>query len=281
MNQPPSLKRGFAVYGISFVLMLVVSVLFYTFKSPKAGLNIPWLSVAISIAAVFAPAAIACYWPKNRAPGGLPSYRPPSPWLIAAAAFLSLPLYIVFAACQIELGHLFALRPDTSLVQPLTSSGPLAFLGIWLSIAVLPAATEETLYRGVMQSSLVARLGPLWGIVSAACLFSLAHMDLTGGPSRILMGLWFGFLYWRTGSLLPGIVAHGLNNTWGVVLANWARTIEGHLPYVYGFASLSAIAGLACLYQGGALPWKPVAPPSPAAPALPRVVPMARPREEH
>lgn len=280
MKQPPSLKRAFSVYGISFALMIVISLAFYVIKPAKAGINIPWLSTVISLLAVLAPAAISFYWPKTNAPGGMPSYKPPSPWLIAAAAFLSLPLYIVFAACQIELGHLFALKPDTSLVQPLTSSGPLAFLGIWISIALLPAATEETLYRGVVQSSLVGRLGPLWGILSAACLFSLAHMDLTGGPSRILMGLWFGFLYWRTGSLLPDIVAHCLNNTWGVVLANWARTIEGHLPYVYGIASLCAIAGVVCLYEGGALPWKPAAPQAPETPSLPRVVPMALPRED-
>ena len=66
------MRRAAALYGISFTLMLVISAIAMVAKAPKAGINIPWLSVAISIFAVAVPAAVVCYWPKDGAPNALP-----------------------------------------------------------------------------------------------------------------------------------------------------------------------------------------------------------------
>lgn len=274
----PSLRRALGIFGASFGMMLVVSLVFYALKGPNGGINIPSLSVAISLFAVLAPVLVGCFWPRTNAPGLLPPFRALSPWLLAGIACLSLPCYQIFAALQIAVGKILpGLHMDTGLVEPLTAGTPLLLMWIWFAIALLPALTEEALYRGVVQSATVARFGPLAGIAAASVLFSLAHMEPAGFLSRILMGLWFGYLFFRTRSVWAGALAHALNNSWGVALANWHGSIEAHLPLVYLAGVVAAGLGYACLHLAGFWPWqreKPLALAggAPAGPDLPRFV---------
>jgi membrane protease YdiL (CAAX protease family) len=226
---------------------------------------------------VAAPAAIACYWPKEGAPGEFPSFKAVDPLVLAGAALFSLPLYVLFAALQISITKLLPFHMDAGLVEPLTANNPLAFLWIWISIALLPAITEEFFYRGVMQSAAMKRWGPWVGLGVTAVLFSVVHLELAGGLSRILMGLWFGYLFWRTKSLWAGALAHACNNTWGVALANWHQVIEPNLNAVYALAALCLLAGYACFHKAGFWPWLQDAESKADAPELPYFVTMARP----
>ena len=278
MTPAISMRRAAALYGLSFTLMVVLSLVFYALKGPGGGLNIPWLSVSISLFAVLAPALLFCYWPKG-APGRLPSLKPVSPWVLAGAALFSLPLYVLFAALQISISKLLPFQMDTGLVEPLTANSVGAFLWIWLAIALLPSVTEEFFYRGLMQSAAMRRWGPWVGLGVTSVLFSLVHLEMAGFLSRVLMGLWFGYLFLRTGSLWPGALAHALNNSWGVVLANWHKVIEPNLTSVYVLAALCLVAGTFCLHRAGTWPWQKPAEPAPdeAGPQLPYFVTVARP----
>jgi membrane protease YdiL (CAAX protease family) len=282
MNQAISMRRAAALYGLSFSLMVILSLIFYALKGPKGQINIPWLSTAISLVAVLLPAVIACYWPRNGAPGALPSLKPVPPLILAGSAFFSLPLYVLFAALQINITKLLPFHVDAGLVEPLTANSPLSFLWIWVAIALLPAFTEEFFYRGMLQSAAIRKWGPWLGLGLAAFFFSLAHLELAGGLSRVLMGLWFGYLFWRTGSLWPGALAHALNNSWGVVLANWHRVIEPQLPLVYALALACLAAGYACFHKAGFWPWQrpaaalPVGPEA-DSPSLPYFITVSRP----
>ena len=97
-----------------------------------------------------------------------------------------------------------------------------------LSIALLGPILEELLFRGAIQGHLQeAGLRPWQAILIASLIFGVVHMN----PAQILfafpLGVVFGWLYYRTGSLLPGIVGHLLNNSIAAVNL-----------YLYGDASL-------------------------------------------
>lgn len=277
-----SLKRAAGMYGASFLLMMLLSMAFYFGKPEGAGINIPWLSVAISLLAVAVPTVVASYWPKSGAPMTLPPFKPVSPWLLLGAGLISLPLYTVFAALQIAITKMLALKPETGLIEPLTAGSVGAFLWIWFAVALLPAITEEAMYRGFIQTATVQKWGLGIGLVVASFIFSFAHLEPAGFLSRIGMGLWFGYLFWRTGSLWPGAVAHTLNNTWGVILANWSSVIEGHLPWVYAGGAVALALGVVCLHRAGFLSPAPALPaptsPEPPGPDLPRFITMSRPK---
>lgn len=91
-----------------------------------------------------------------------------------------------------------------------------------LTIAVLPALAEEWLCRGALWAACRRAAGVPVTIAVTAVVFALLH-GLGGGfvlelPHRFAAGVVFGVLRARTGSLLPGAVAHFTNNALAVVV---------------------------------------------------------------
>jgi membrane protease YdiL (CAAX protease family) len=83
---------------------------------------------------------------------------------------------------------------------------------VFCAIGLSAAFTEESLFRGYLQPGLVKRLGPTAGIVVGAAIFSLYHLNFGAASllGKLLAGLVFGVLRHRTGSLVPGAIAHAL-----------------------------------------------------------------------
>jgi len=90
-----------------------------------------------------------------------------------------------------------------------------------LSVALLPAVFEELAFRGALQPLLIRATGNPWvGIVLASIIFSAIHFQFYGFLPRVLLGMLFGWLAHRSGSILPGMVAHFLNNA-GAAITLW------------------------------------------------------------
>jgi membrane protease YdiL (CAAX protease family) len=77
---------------------------------------------------------------------------------------------------------------------------------------------EEIFWRGVVQERLARRFGPRAGYLAAALCYGLVHLWARNGMlllAALLCGLFWGWLYRRTGSLWPGIISHAL---WDVLI---------------------------------------------------------------
>ena len=90
------------------------------------------------------------------------------------------------------------------------------------SLALLPVIIgEELVWRGVVQTELVRRLGPWRGVILAALAYALAHAPL-GSPLLVavalLCGIIWGTLRAASGSLVPSLLAHLV---WDVVVFLW------------------------------------------------------------
>jgi membrane protease YdiL (CAAX protease family) len=82
-----------------------------------------------------------------------------------------------------------------------------------LDLVVLAPVLEEVAFRGVLFGSLRLRLGLVPSALASAAVFALAHGYGVGGFLAVLWsGLLWAWAYERTGSLLPGMAAHALNN---------------------------------------------------------------------
>ena len=102
-----------------------------------------------------------------------------------------------------------------------------------LSIALLAPILEELLFRGTIQGLLQDTLKNPWkAIVISSLIFGVVHMNPAQIPFAFLLGMMFGWLYYRTGSLLPGIVGHVLNNSIATInmLLYGNSTIEEQMP---------------------------------------------------
>jgi len=105
------------------------------------------------------------------------------------------------------------------------SSLELAIIGA--GVGLVAPICEEFFFRGVFFQGLKARGGPPWrALVVSAVVFSAFHMDRMGFLARVELGLLFGWLLWRTGSLWPSILAHAANNLVSLVLFFGARNLE-------------------------------------------------------
>ena len=116
-----------------------------------------------------------------------------------SAVLVSLVLALLPEGWMEEYGKAMRLSTETGLIPALAV------------VAGAPLA-EELVFRGVIQSRL-ERAMPVWiAIVLQAVLFGFIH----GTPVQIgyafLMGLLFGYIRYRTGSILPTIAAHAAFN---------------------------------------------------------------------
>ena len=90
------------------------------------------------------------------------------------------------------------------------------------SVALVPVIVgEDLVWRGVVQASLVQRLGAWRGVAMAAVVYALVHAPL-GSPVLVAVaffcGLAWGTLRATTASLVPTLVAHLL---WDVLVLLW------------------------------------------------------------
>lgn len=124
-------------------------------------------------------------------------------------AAASVALFVVLSGYFVLLEHVGV--PILRLTQAFRRSGwPLWSMVVLVS--VMPAIFEELAFRGVMQSGLERVLGAREAWLIQAALFSVLHLAPIIFPSHFLMGLCFGFLRWRSGSVYPGMALHGLWN---------------------------------------------------------------------
>ena len=169
------------------------------------GFGVPCLLVALTWEG--GPARVlALRWPTARAlvgavllGGGL--------WWLTLVTLLQLQqlLWPIPEELTRELERL--VRPGGPLWQPM------------IAVALVPAFCEELLCRGLLQHGLARRLSPTLAILLGALAFAALHLS----PHRLLptfaLGLACGVAAHRSGSVVPAMVVHLVNNAAVLVLS--------------------------------------------------------------
>lgn len=89
--------------------------------------------------------------------------------------------------------------------------------------AIFGPVIEEIFFRGVMYNAIKRKIGIFWGIFITSVLFSFLHTHamtyfLVGFVPIAILGAVLAYLYEKTGSLIPSITLHILNNVGSVVM---------------------------------------------------------------
>jgi uncharacterized protein len=118
-------------------------------------------------------------------------------------------------------------NPDVSVARYAElSPGVGSFVSVWLHEAVYVALGEEIFFRGLLGGWLMRGLGFVAGNTAQALIFLLPHLLLlrvshTFWPLivvQLLLGWLLGWLRFRSGSILPGFLAHSPSNAIGAML---------------------------------------------------------------
>ena len=86
------------------------------------------------------------------------------------------------------------------------------------AIAVAGPILEELLFRGAVEKLLLQQYTPAKAILFSALIFGVFHLNPAQIVPAFFMGLMLGWMYYKTGSLIPCIVVHILNNSLSVYL---------------------------------------------------------------
>jgi len=136
---------------------------------------------------------------------------------------------------------------------------------VLLTMAIVPAVCEEFFFRGYLLGAFLQReaMRPGVAILLSAVLFGAFHIVATSTLSaeRFLpstfMGLLLGWVCYRAGSVLPGMLLHACHNGLLVMMAyyrdelearGWGFQEQQHLPALWlCTAAMLAILGVAVL----------------------------------
>ncbi len=135
---------------------------------------------------------------------------------------------------------------------------------VLLTLAVAPGVIEELCFRGYLFSAFSRALSPARTILATSLLFGLFHV-LTGSSLLIerfvpttLMGLFLGWVAYRSGSVWPGMLLHAVHNGFLNTLARYRDKLAflgtvdddlAHLPLPWLLATTAvALVGIAIVH---------------------------------
>ena len=123
-------------------------------------------------------------------------------------------------------------------------------LGV-VSVAVVAPIAEEFIFRGLVMTRLNRVMSGRLAVLLSAAVFGLCHGELVWFCYAFVLGVFFGFIDLRAGSILPSILGHMMFNAIGQIMAFVPETEEGtELLTTLGVLFAAAIV-LPILDRGG------------------------------
>ena len=131
----------------------------------------------------------------------------PAPW----SPGFCLPVFLGVANLANLAGALINRLTGSPATSEMLPSGGPELLMQFLALCVMPAIAKELLFRGAFQG-LMRPCGSAAAIFAPALLFGVLHLDLAQGLTAFACGVFLGWLAERSGSILPGMLLHLVNN---------------------------------------------------------------------
>ena len=129
-----------------------------------------------------------------------------APWPVILTGIV---LMICIAVITDPLTVLFPV-PDSlkKVFQEMSAPNVFAFITAVVAAPLL----EEILFRGIILNGLLKNYSPKTAILVSAALFSLVHLNPWQAIPAFLGGALMGWLYYKTNSIIPGMILHFSNN---------------------------------------------------------------------
>lgn len=120
---------------------------------------------------------------------------------------VSIAAYLAFAAAYVAVAG----EPDQEDIADAFGSLPFQIL----LIAIAAPVSEEIFFRGMLFAGLRRRMPMLVAALVSAIVFGGLHAftGISAVPPLIAFGCILALLYEKTGSIVPGILLHALNNS--------------------------------------------------------------------
>lgn len=111
-------------------------------------------------------------------------------------------------------------------------------------VCILPAFTEEIIFRGTIAQSLAANKNKPASLAIVGALFALFHMNPAQTIHQFVLGAFMALLVYRSGSIWTSVIVHLFNNVTAVVLSEFGADafFEANAIWLF-FVGLIGFAG--------------------------------------
>lgn len=209
--------------------------------SKAAGFSVAGMNPLLSYILPLLPALLYIWYSKSDTTESVPlegKYNGKIPLVL---------LYPALAFATVALG--FVTEPLSTWL-PMPESVKKIFENIlnnsaWAFATTVIAAPilEEFLLRGIIERGLLAHTNPLKAILWSAFFFAIIHMNPWQATAAFIAGVWIGWIYWKTGSLIACIFIHATNNGTAYLIqylnpqlppeSTYKDLLDMHYPNIY------------------------------------------------
>lgn len=227
----PDIAQSFGIAGIMILTQLLVSPL-GMLQLPVDKEVILFLTYTLSIGAA---AWIAHVLRKSKS--GITTYPlfigNSKPWILLFIFGIAFPYGVS--------GPLSSAIPLPDFMRDIflelmSNEGILAFV----TLAVAAPILEELIFRGIVLDGLLKRYSPVKAILVSSFLFGIVHMNPWQFVSAFLIGIFMGWVYWKSGNLALTIFIHFVNNAFASLLSGlYDAEAMLNQPFVTMYGSMS------------------------------------------
>jgi membrane protease YdiL (CAAX protease family) len=141
---------------------------------------------------------------------------------LAVTVILFMPVFILSDELDRIIQHFFPMPEEwyQSMINLVRFTSWQQAVAVLLAGVVFAAFCEELLFRGLVQRTLEIFREPASAIVSSSVLFALVHFNPWSSIQILLLGLVLGYVAWKSGSVFPSMIIHGLNNLISLLMLN-------------------------------------------------------------
>ena len=140
------------------------------------------------------------------------------------------------------------------LLQP---ESILGFFLLFIAVVIIAPLGEELLFRGFLQQILEKHWKDVTkAVLVTALFFAMIHMNPYWFVQIYILGILLGFLAWKTKSVLPPLILHGINNAMAMFFSfaeienNSIYIFNGHVaPWFIFFATYAILRGFKSINQ--------------------------------
>lgn len=229
--------------SIAYLLIFLAIQILVTFGVQKlwqlvtGSPDLTAMSVIVSMA-VFSVVAIAVF-ALTRWTTLSRDYLRTRPWAVL--------LWCAFAAVGAIIPSSWLQEQMPELPNTLLGEFDLIMRNRWgyLAVGLLAPIAEEMVFRGAVLRTLLKCTRFHWvAIAVSALLFAVSHGNPAQMPHAFLVGLLLGWMYYRTGSIIPSVTYHWVNNSIAYALYNVMPDPNAPLISLFGGSERTVILAL-------------------------------------
>lgn len=137
--------------------------------------------------------------------------------------FRAFPLYILLPMIPVIPGGLIILSETNNIITFLVpvpeyfsqSLSEMANDGIYsvISIIIIAPLTEEIIFRGIILEGFLSRYSSVKAVIWSSIIFAVFHLNPLQFVTAFAVGVFLGYIYFKTRSLIPCILAHAFYNS--------------------------------------------------------------------